>query len=179
MFLPMLLVPLTIDDEGYSVGAQNRRLVPLAVVSTPPASSAAAPVSATVDAGNAQSFVLTEKSFYALYIQLYSAPADYRGDTITLTGRITKTVGMGADTLFAGHELMWCCAADAVPVGFLCRGASLTASAASGWVQLHGTLSTTQWADPYSNVIETVPLVLVTKFESMAAPDFLFVYPGI
>jgi len=186
--LPLLLIPLTGGNGGFllsSFAPQNPPTLAADVALSAPASMPApAPAPARTAAANTSppvpsgsSLTLTEKNYFSLYTKLYARPASFRGDTIEITGRIIRDGTSAGNQLLAAHLLMWCCAADAVPAGFLCSGPMMAGTQLDGWVRIRGTLSTTKWADPYSGVTATVPLVNVSSVHRLASADFVYVYP--
>jgi len=180
--LPLLLVPLAGGNGGFLLSSSAPQNLPtlaadvaLSAPASAPARTAAANASTPDFSGS--SLTLTEKSYFALYTKLYARPAAFRGDTIEITGRIIRDGTSTGNQFLAAHLLMWCCAADAVPLGFLCAGPLMAGAQLDGWVRIRGTLSTTKWADPYSGVRATVPLVNVISVQQLPSADFVYVYP--
>jgi len=182
--LPLLFIPLAGGNGGFllsSSAPQNLPTLAADVALSAPAPASASAGTAAVNAStpdfSGSSLTLTEKNYFGLYTRLYARPAAFRGDTIEITGRIIRDGTSTGNQLLAAHLLMWCCAADAVPLGFLCAGQLMAGAQLDGWVRIRGTLSTTRWADPYSGVRATVPLVNVSSVQPLPSADFVYVYP--
>ncbi|HTU02983.1 MAG TPA: TIGR03943 family protein [Candidatus Sulfotelmatobacter sp.] len=123
------------------------------------------------------SIVLDRKNYYAVYQELYSNPDAFVGRTIRVSGFIYHYGTGTSGRLIVARELMWCCAADAVTIGFITQPTEAALSDAE-WVAVSGTLATTTYANPYTHLSTTVPLIKVDRIDPMKGPDFAFVYPS-
>jgi putative membrane protein len=122
--------------------------------------------------------VLSQKNYYRVYQELYSNPEAFASRTSRVTGFVYRQPGAPATRIILARELMWCCAADAVAIGFETDSAS-TASLKNGqWLSVVGRLATTTYEDTYTHVRSTVPLVTAVHVDLMKGPDFAFAYPS-
>jgi len=122
--------------------------------------------------------VLDQRNYYAAYQELYSNPDAFAGRTIRVSGFIYHNGAGTSSSLIVARELMWCCAADAVTIGFITQPAESAALRDAEWVTVSGTLATTTYANPYTQVSSVVPLIRIERIDPMKGPDFAFVYPG-
>ncbi len=121
--------------------------------------------------------VLGQNNYYPAYQELYGNPAAFAGRTIHATGFVYRGRTEPAGQFIMARELMWCCAADAVAIGFITQSGQTSALRNSEWVAVTGTLATTSYVDRYTQVKSTVPLIKVSRIDHLKGPDFEFVYP--
>lgn len=121
--------------------------------------------------------ILVQKNYYPAYKELYANPAAFAGRTIHATGFVYHMKGEPADQLIMARMLMWCCAADAVAIGFISESSHAPALKDAQWIAVTGRLGTTAYVDQYTKVTSTVPMIKVTKIQKLKGPDFAFVYP--
>ncbi len=121
--------------------------------------------------------VLDQKNYYPAYQELYANPGAFAGRAIHATGFVYRDRTEPADQFIMAREMMWCCAADAVAIGFISQTPHTGALKESEWVSVTGRLATTSYVDRYSRVKSTVPLIVVDHIEYLKGPDFAFVYP--
>jgi len=121
--------------------------------------------------------VLDQKNYYPAYQELYGNPEAFAGRTIHATGFVYRDKTEPSGEFIMARELMWCCAADAVAIGFITRSDLTSALKSSEWVAVTGTLSTTTYVDRYTQAKSTVPLINVSRIDHLKGPDFAFVYP--
>ncbi len=122
--------------------------------------------------------VLDRKNYYRAYQELYSAPEAFAGRTIQVTGFVYRhSTGSGKQLIIA-RALMWCCAADAVTIGFVAASPEATSLTDAKWVSVTGTLATTTYVNQYTHLASIVPLVQVKRIDRMRGPDFAFVFPN-
>ncbi len=119
--------------------------------------------------------VLDQRNYYAVYQELYDSPAAFAGRTIQASGFVYPGPGRG-DFIMA-RELMWCCAADAVGIGFVTSPGASALPEGSAWVSVRGTLGTTTYVDRGTGLSSIVPMIRVESLDRMKEPDFAFVYP--
>ncbi len=121
--------------------------------------------------------VLDEKNYYVVYNELYAHPDAYAGRTVRVTGFVYRDSTEPAGQFIAAREMMWCCAADAVEIGFIADAKSAPSLARDEWVSVEGLLSTTSYVNQYTRLRSTVPLIEVSRVARLGHPDFAFVYP--
>jgi len=121
--------------------------------------------------------VLGQQNYYPVYQELYDNPAAFAGRTIHATGFVYRGRTEPSGEFIMARELMWCCAADAVAIGFITQSDQTSALKDSEWVAVTGTLATTSYVDRYTQVKSTVPLIKVSRIDHLKGPDFAFVYP--
>jgi len=121
--------------------------------------------------------VFNQKNYYQAYQELYDNPDAYVGRTVEATGFVYHDSAEPSDRFIMARELMWCCAADAVVIGFDTQSSQARGLAAQEWVSVSGTLSTTTYVDPYTQLATKIPLIKVGTVEPLKGPDFAFVYP--
>jgi len=122
--------------------------------------------------------VLTQKNYYRIYQELYSNPQAFASRTIRVTGFVYREPGAPANRVILARELMWCCAADAVAIGFETDSKSASSLKNGQWLSVVGKLATTTYEDTYTHVRSTVPLVTAGHVDLMKGPDFAFAYPS-
>ncbi len=122
--------------------------------------------------------VLDQRNYYNVYQELYTNPDAFVGRTIRVSGFIYHYGTGTSGSLIVARELMWCCAADAVTIGFITQPAEGVALRDAEWVAVSGILATTTYANPYTRVTSIVPLIRIERIDPMKGPDFAFVYPS-
>jgi len=126
---------------------------------------------------SAGTIVLNRDNYYRAYQELYANPQAFVGRTISVSGFVYHDPKAPAGRFIAARELMWCCAADAVAIGFMTSTSSPVKLASTQWVSIKGKLATTEYVDRFTQVKSTVPLIEVSSIEHLKGPDFVFVYP--
>lgn len=96
----------------------------------------------------------------------------YEGVKIEVVGFVFKDNEEFSDNEFVPARLMMvCCAADMVPVGFLCRYDKASELAADAWVKVTGTIIKAQYDG------ETVPCIQAETVLTTDKPANDYVYP--
>ncbi len=122
--------------------------------------------------------VMNEKDYYHLYGKIYEDPSKYEGRQIVVSGFVFPVAGSASDRFIAARQLMWCCAADSVTIGFVCDAVPPGVTLKSGdWVKVSGMISSTTYIDPNTHVSSTVPMVKAREVKILKDPDFVFAYP--
>jgi putative membrane protein len=186
-FVPLVLVPLTIrtnsalmvSSGGISLeqGGPHIDLTTKLHAAVNPflPQPKPEPISPKGPIAEAGPIVLTKDNYYAVYNELYANPQAFSGRTIRASGFVFGDKS-APDSFIMARELMWCCAADAVGIGFVTRlGGPLPKSAT--WVAVSGRLATTPYVDRYTRVHSIVPMIEVTSIRTLEEPDFVYVYP--
>ncbi len=136
-----------------------------------------APVPANGPISSTGPIVLDKNNYYAVYQELYSNPAAFEGRSIHATGFVFPHAGGNPNEFITARELMWCCAADAVGIGFITSVDSVALPARSAWVTVDGTIGSTTYIDQYTQIKSRVPLIHAKTVKIMKGPDFVFAYP--
>lgn len=122
--------------------------------------------------------VLGKNNYYRVYQELYADPAAFVGRTITVSGFVYHDPKEPAGRFIAARELMWCCAADAVAIGFMTHSKNAIPVKSTEWVSVTGHLATTDYVDRYTQVKSVVPVIEISHIDHLKGPDFVFVYPS-
>jgi uncharacterized repeat protein (TIGR03943 family) len=86
---------------------------------------------------------LLDGNWYQRSISLYSSPARHCGSRVHLVGFISGDDRFGGRSFYLARMLIWCCAADAMPIGFYCDPGSENFGFRPGqWISLTGTVTT-------------------------------------
>ena len=107
---------------------------------------------------------------------IYSNPTWNRGRLITMTGFITPDTTCGPNSFFLGRMMVWCCAADAMPVGFYCVTDSTLGLRENDWVVLTGKAEVRSVKFPWEKDKRTIPLLRVVTARKSARPRNEYIY---
>lgn len=115
---------------------------------------------------------ITDKNYMAAYDELGSHPEKYAGRTLMCTGYVVRSgVGLPKDEFVAARDLMWCCAADLMTVGFQCRYTDAAKLPEKSWVRVTGTLAVTEYGG------KSAPILINVTVTPIAKPDPVYIYP--
>jgi len=116
--------------------------------------------------------IMTDSNFYECMNEIYNDMDKYEGVKIEVIGFVFNDNEEFSDNEFVPARLMMvCCAADMVPVGFLCRYDKASELTADTWVKVIGTIGKTQYEG------ETVPYIKAENVEKAEKPVNEYVYP--
>jgi len=116
--------------------------------------------------------VMSDNNFYECMNEIYSNMDKYDGVQIEVVGFVfNDNEGFLDNEFVPARMMMTCCAADMVPVGFLCRYDKASELKADAWVKVTGTIGKTQFDG------ETVPYIKAESVEKAEKPDVEYVYP--
>jgi len=116
--------------------------------------------------------IMTDSNFYECMNEIYNDMDKYEGVKIEVIGFVFNDNEEFSDNEFVPARLMMvCCAADMVPVGFLCRYDKASELTADTWVKVIGTIGKTQYEG------ETVPYIQAENVEKAEKPVNEYVYP--
>jgi putative membrane protein len=128
------------------------------------------------------SIVLDGENYFSFYQELYDHKELFIGREIEVDGFIHSGTGLREGQVLLGRLLMWCCAADAYTVGFLLLNPDLLsvpdpAEAQGRWFHLEGSIVTTEYQNPSTGEVYTVPAISIERAEEIDAPKEGYVYP--
>lgn len=116
--------------------------------------------------------VMSDNNFYECMNEIYSNMDKYDGVQIEVVGFVfNDNEGFSDNEFVPARMMMTCCAADMVPVGFLCHYDKASGLKADAWVKVTGTIGKTQFDG------ETVPYIKAESVEKTEKPDVEYVYP--
>lgn len=131
--------------------------------------------SATINDGlqlQNDALIMTDSNFYECMNEIYNDMDKYEGVKIEVVGFVFNEIDGFSDNEFVPARLMMvCCAADMVPVGFLCRYDKASELTADTWVKVTGTIGITQYEG------ENIPYIQAETVEETEIPANKYVYP--
>ncbi|MBK8803235.1 MAG: hypothetical protein IPN71_14495 [Fibrobacteres bacterium] len=120
---------------------------------------------------------IRDRLWYQQMLALYMDPHRHLGRRVWMVGRIQPDALFGNGWHHVGRMMIWCCAADASPVGFYARPATGAQVPDSGWVSVEGTLSVREGVLPGADRASPVPVVLDAVFHRVEPPRQENVFP--
>ncbi len=181
--VPFAFAPLSLGSTSAVLAANSRTI---SLYSSPEPVSVTANISAQSPRPQAAEaspipargvIELNEKTYFPFYSELNNHPNKYAGRTIHVTGFVYHGNLRNTDKFIAGREMMWCCAADAVTIGFVSRFPGAAGLKDDQWVSVTGVLDKTEYTDEYTQATTVVPMIRVTSMRAMPKMDFAYVYP--
>lgn len=118
-----------------------------------------------------EKIIMTEKNYYSNLYNFFSTPEAYVGQTVEMVGLVYVDDSLTDNQFVIARYIMTCCAADMVPVGFLCRYDKASELTTDTWVKVTGTIGKTQYEG------ETVPYIKAENVEKAEKPVNEYVYP--
>jgi len=117
--------------------------------------------------------IMTDSNFYECMDEINNNLDKYIGIKIQIVGYVYKGNEEFADDEFVPARLMMvCCAADMVPVGFLCRYNKASEFTEDTWVKVIGTIEKTKYKG------ETSPYIKAKNVKKTEKPVSEYVYPS-
>lgn len=111
-------------------------------------------------------------NYMALYSELWAHPEKYKGRAVECVGYVSKDGnGLPRNEFLAARDMMWCCAADLVTVGYLCRTEEAAALPEKSWVKISGTLDVTLFEG------KQTPLIVRPVVTPVEKPAAEYIYP--
>jgi putative membrane protein len=115
-------------------------------------------------------------------LDLASEPDKYVGKKVAAVGRVYRDDKMPENSFFCYRLLMFCCAADAVPVGVLIEYDKAKTLKKGAWVRVEGILKSTDIKDPRLAKVmdlddDRLAKIVAEKVEPTTAPKQTFLYP--
>jgi putative membrane protein len=115
---------------------------------------------------------VSDDQFYPWLCELYAHMDRYEGKVITIKGFVYRdSSSMASDEFVPARMLMYCCAADLVPCGILCRYDKASELKDGAWVTVTGKIHVETDQD------QRQPVVTVTGTAPAREPQEEYVYP--
>ncbi|MCM3783170.1 TIGR03943 family protein [Neobacillus mesonae] len=118
-----------------------------------------------------ESIVMKERIFASYYDRIAKAPEQYAGRTIQLSGFVFREEGLPEEQLVISRFLITHCIADASLIGFLTEFSSPVSMEEDTWIEATGQLDTAV----HNGTL--LPIIRITEWTEIAAPDQPYVYP--
>ncbi len=120
---------------------------------------------------------LDARSYYDLYNQIYDDMHALEGRTIMVDGFVHFDTSFAENELLVGRMLMWCCAADAVLLGFMSRLNGQALPSEDAWVTVTGSIELREFTNPHTGEKYEIPYVQVESISPTERPQFEYVFP--
>gem|GEM_PF-2937790 len=104
-------------------------------------------------------------------LRLVIEPKPYEGRRVSTIGMVYRDDKSPENTFFCYQLSMFCCAADAKPIGVLVEYDKSDALKRGGWVKLEGIVGFTDIADDH------LPMIIAQKVEPMRPPKDQYLTP--
>ncbi|WP_432404064.1 TIGR03943 family putative permease subunit [Wukongibacter sp. M2B1] len=99
------------------------------------------------------------------------------GTEVELSGFVYRESDFLENRFVISRLVMSCCAADAQISGLLCEWDEGSKLKDDVWIKVTGTIDSTTYYNDHTDKEETMPLIKVTKVESIKAPKDQYIYP--
>jgi uncharacterized repeat protein (TIGR03943 family) len=120
---------------------------------------------------------LLDGNWYQRSISLYSSPSRHSGSRVHLVGFVSRDDRFGGKSFYLARMLIWCCAADAMPIGFYCDPGSAGSVYRPGqWISLTGTVTTRSAKLPGWKKPGPVPVLVDLQIVPTSSPPEPYVY---
>ncbi|WP_020612002.1 TIGR03943 family putative permease subunit [Sediminispirochaeta bajacaliforniensis] len=125
--------------------------------------------------------VLDQEHYYSWYQALYDHHEAYMGREITVDGFIHTGAGLQEGQVLLGRMLMWCCAADALTIGFLIHNPEVLPAITeeSQWYRITGRITETSYYNPSTGESYRVPAIETERCSPIPTPELPWVYPDL
>lgn len=121
---------------------------------------------------------LRERSWYGQMMALYMDPSRHRGRRLRLVGMAMRDATVEPDGWHVGRMMVWCCAADASPLGLNPVGTIHGDPLVEGeWVAVEGILGTRRARLPGLSEERVIPVLRYVTATRVAAPPQENVFP--
>ena len=116
--------------------------------------------------------IMDSNNFYYCLNEIYENMEGYEGMSIEVIGFVFKDCeGLSANEFVPARLLMVCCAADMIPIGFLCRYDKASDLETDSWVKVTGTLGSTEFDG------DVIPYINAINVEKTEQPNDNYIYP--
>ncbi|GMQ59678.1 TIGR03943 family protein [Vallitalea sediminicola] len=116
--------------------------------------------------------VMDDSNYYKYLTEIYENLDKYKGTKIEVIGFVFKDNKEFADNEFVpARLLMVCCAADMVPIGFLCQYDNTVQLEKDSWVKVTGTLDSKEFEG------NKIPNINATTVQQVDEPEDAYIYP--
>jgi uncharacterized repeat protein (TIGR03943 family) len=121
---------------------------------------------------------LRERFWYEQMLALYMEPSRHRGRRVRLVGRAQRDGAVEPDGWHVGRMMIWCCAADASPLGLYLVGPVDGEPLSEGtWVAVEGRLDVRRAKLPGMSRVRDVPVLRGATAAPIEAPQQENVFP--
>lgn len=121
---------------------------------------------------------LKERFWYGQMLALYTEPSRHRGRRLHLVGMATRDATVEPDGWHVGRMMVWCCAADASPLGLHPVGRIEGEPLEEGrWVAVEGILDTRKVRLPGLAEEREIPVLREATATPAPAPQMENVFP--
>lgn len=103
-------------------------------------------------------------NFTNILKEIHTNPDNYYGQTVKASGYIFKTEDFKDNEFVLARNMIVCCPADPIVVGFLCIHDGIDKFEANSWVEIEGTLIQSEKKGP------NTPAIKITKISSAKIP---------
>ncbi|MEQ8170186.1 MAG: TIGR03943 family protein [Candidatus Eremiobacterota bacterium] len=114
--------------------------------------------------------ILNEKNFINQTEDIYKNINDYKGKEIEISGFSFTMDYFKKNQIGVGRMAVFCCAADAVMMGFICEKSGVEKFSKNKWIELDGTISSLI----YKN--KELPLIKIKKIRESETPGDPYLY---
>lgn len=116
--------------------------------------------------------VMDDTNYYKYLTEIYENLDKYKDTKIEVIGFVFKDNKEFKDNEFVpARLLMVCCAADMVPIGFLCQYDDTVQLEKDSWVKVTGTLDSTEFEG------NKIPIINATTVQQVDEPEDAYIYP--
>jgi putative membrane protein len=119
-----------------------------------------------------------DSSFWSLFKELARVPAAYAGKPITVAGFVFREPRFPPGASYVARNLIWCCSADMMLIGYLATGAVLDTVPADRWVEVNGTLDTISFDPSGAGAARPVPVIRVESLRLLTDHPADSIFPG-
>lgn len=115
--------------------------------------------------------MVIEDEQFSLWLMSVNENMDaYEGVTVTYKGQVVRDASFADNEFVPARMLMWCCAADIVPYGFLCRYDDAQNFSDDTWVLVTAVMHIEEYDG------DTMPILYATSVEETTAPNDIYIY---
>lgn len=118
-----------------------------------------------------------ERYWYEQMLAFYMEPSRHRGRRVRLVGRVQRDDAVESGGWHVGRMMIWCCAADASPLGLYLVGAGGALPSEGGWVVVEGVLDVRRAKLPGTSRVRDVPVLREAIATHAASPPQESVFP--
>lgn len=115
-------------------------------------------------------------NFMELNDDIYERLTVYRGKKVEIEGFVYRRSDFEPGYFVTARLYMWCCAADAAPVGPLCKWDRASELKDGDWIRVGGTIEPMLFHDTFEDASGDIPLIKVEKVERIPKRGNPFVY---
>ena len=115
--------------------------------------------------------VMNTDNFTNILKEVHSHPENYYGQEIRASGYIFKLEDFKPNEFVLARNMIVCCEADPIVVGFLCKHDGIDKFEQNSWVEIEGILEQSDARGP------NTPIIKITKISSSKIPKISNVEP--